>query len=112
MRASNILSGAQRTSEVSLVWKEINSGGGASQIEVPRHTTIRVRCTNGGGMTVSLDGVLSATMAHNEVMLFNSGIGKTYGQTGDLKNTVTLAWSSTCYIQLGMESQEQWQDDI
>jgi hypothetical protein len=110
MRASNILSGAQRTSEVSLVWKEINSGGGANQIEVPRHTAIRVRAT--AGTAISLDGVLAATMISGEIMIFNSGLGKTYGEMGDPKNTVTLAWTGACFIQLGMESQEQWQDDI
>lgn len=112
MRLSNQLSAGQRSSDVGLVWKEINSGGGASQLEVPRHTAVRVRCAAGPGITISLDGVLAVTMANNEVILLNSGIGKMYGETGDPKNTVTLAWSGACFIQLGMESQEQWQDDI
>lgn len=110
MRASNQLSAAQRTSEVGLVWKEVNSGGGASQLEVPRHTAIRVRAT--AGTTISLDGVLAVTMISGEILLLNSGIGKSYGENGDLKNTVTLAWSGTCFIQLGMESQEQWESDL
>ena len=110
MRLSNQLSAGQRSSDVGLVWKEINSGGGASQLEVPRHTAIRVRAA--AGITISLDGVLAVTMINGEIILLNSGIGKMYGETGDPKNTVTLAWSGACFIQLGMESQEQWQDDI
>jgi hypothetical protein len=111
MRLSNQLSAGQRSSDVSLVWKEINSGGGASQIEIPRHTAVRVRSTH-PNLTISLDGILAVTMGNGEILVLNSGIGKQYGENGDPKNTVTLAWSGTCYIQLGMESQEQWQDDI
>lgn len=111
MRLSNQLSAGQRSSDVSLVWKEINSGGGASTLEVPRHTAIRVRSAT-AGLTISLDGILAVTMDDKEIIVINSGIGKLYGQMADIKNTVTLAWSGACYIQLGMESQEQWQDDI
>lgn len=110
MRLSNQLSAGTRSSEVSLVWKEVNSGGGAAQLEVPRHTAIRVRAA--AGLTISLDGILAATMISGEIMVFNSGIGKQHGQMGDPKNTVTLAWSGACFIQLGMESQEQWESDI
>ena len=111
MRLSNQLSAGQRSSDVGLVWKEVNSGGVAGQLEIPRHTAVRVRSTT-AGLQVSLDGILAVTMASGEIILLNSGTGKLYGDASDTKNTVTLAWSGTCFIQLGMENQELWQGGL
>jgi hypothetical protein len=97
-RAINLPTGASRTAEVGLAWEEIKSGSGATTFEVPKHTAVRIRSTT-AGLTVSFDSVLAATMADNEIMIFNSGKG--YGL--DTKDTVTLVVSAACFIQLGTE---------
>jgi hypothetical protein len=109
MRASNLLSSAQRTSEVALLWKEIKSGAGISTIEVPRNSAVRVRSTT-AGLTVSFDGILSATMDSGEIMIFNSGQGKLHGTAFENKETVTFAVSGNCFCQLGIEVQVDWEN--
>jgi hypothetical protein len=102
MRASNLLSGAQRVSEVSLFWKEIKSGAGLTTFEVQRQSAVRIRSTT-AGLTVSFDGLLSATMDSGEVMVFNSGLGQFHGKRAETKETVTLLVSGNCFIQVGVE---------
>lgn len=109
MKSSNQLSGGVRSSEVSLTWREIKSGAGATTFQVPRMSGIRIRSTT-AGLTVSFDGVLSATMALDEVMLFNSGNGALFGKVIDTSSTVTLVVSSNCFIQVGCEVQSQWEN--
>ena len=102
MRASNLLSGAQRCSEVSLFWKEIKSGAGLTSFEVQRQSAVRVRSTI-TGLTVSFDGLLSATMDLNEVIVFNSGLGQFHGKRSETKETITLIVSGDCFVQVGVE---------
>lgn len=98
-RAINLSTGASRTSEVGLVWREIKSGAGLTTFEIPKYSAFRVRSTT-AGLTVSIDSVLCATMADAEILLFNSG----KGSTSDNKETVTLTVSGNCFIQLGAEN--------
>jgi hypothetical protein len=111
MKSSNVLSGAVRSSEVSLVWREIKSGAGLVSFEIPRCTAVRIRSAT-AGLTVTFDGILAATMDTAEVMLFNSGLGLTYGLIGDVKDTVTLVVSGNCFIQMGCEAQSKWENGL
>ena len=72
MKSANLPAQSQRVSEVGLVWEEKLSGA-TGTLRVQRHTTFRVRAT--GATTVTIDGVLAATMSTGEIMLFNTGIG-------------------------------------
>lgn len=84
MYTANIASGTLRTSESGLVWEEkITNGTGSLEVE-PR-ATIRVRAT--GATTVTIDGILAATMSSGEIMIFNAGDG----DQKDAKATVTIA---------------------
>ena len=99
MRASNIPSGATRTSEVALLWKEIKSGTSPSTttFELPSQSCVRVRAVK--ALTVTIEGVLAATMINTEIMLFNVG----EGSPNDTKRTVTFTVNDDCFIQVGQE---------
>ena len=87
--------GASRTSEVGHVWTEIFSGAMGTW-EVDAYATIRVRAT--GATTVTLEGVLAATMSAGEIMTFNAG----RSISGDLKETVTLViGGASAFVQVG-----------
>jgi hypothetical protein len=105
MRTSNALSGAPRATEVASVWKEIKSGGGLTSFEIGRQSVVRVK-SSVNGLTVSFDGLLSATLDSGEIMLFNSGLGAFHGKLADTKTTVTLLVSGNCYVQVGLEVQQ------
>ncbi len=83
MKTSNIASANLNTAESGLVWEEKITGGTGS-LEVVEYTTFRVRAT--GATTVTIDGVLAATMSAGEVMIFNSG----RGDPDDTKATITI----------------------
>lgn len=72
MRAANNPSQSQRFSDSGFVWEEKLSGA-LGTIEVQAYSTVRVRAT--GATTVTIDGVLSATMSSGEIMIFNVGVG-------------------------------------
>ena len=92
MRTSNIANQALRHSEVGHVWEEVltNSGG---TIEVPKYATFRVKAA--AAITVTIDGVLAATMAANEIIIFNAGNGLT-----DIVPSVTVVISGLSYTQV------------
>lgn len=73
----------ERNAEFGHVWEEKLTNAQGS-IEVPKYTAVRVRAS--AGTTVTIDGVLAATMAANEVIIFNAGIGA----SSDSKKTVTV----------------------
>jgi hypothetical protein len=85
MRTSNIANQALRHAEVGHCWEEKLSGTTGS-IEVEKYATIRVR--GGAGTTVTVDGILAATLAANEILILNAGNGD---PTDLLKETVTIA---------------------
>lgn len=92
---NNIAARTQRFSESSHVWVEAISGATGS-IEVQKYCTIRVRAT--GATTVTIDGVLAATMSTGEIMLFNVG----NGVVTDTKSTVTVAiGAAAAFVQVG-----------
>lgn len=95
-RAINLPTRASRTSEVGLFWREIVSNSAVS-IEVPKHSAVRIRAV--AATTVTFDGVLSATLAAGEILVFNSG----GGSADDTKDTVTLITTGSVFAQLGEE---------
>ena len=70
MQASNNASRSQRVSESGLVYEEklTNAMGTLNLYE---HQTFRVRAT--GATTVTIEGILAATMMSGEIMIFNAG---------------------------------------
>ena len=98
MNTSNLPNRALRQSEVGMVWEEKISGA-QSSIEIPMYATFRVRAT--GASTVTVDGVLAATMSTGEIMIFNAGQGIP-SNNGDTKRTVTVAiGAANAFVQVG-----------
>ena len=83
MQAANNASRALRTADASFVWEEQLSGAQGT-VEVEPCSTIRVRAT--GATTVTIDGILAATMSSGEIMIFNAG----EGDPTDSKATVSV----------------------
>lgn len=83
MQSANNASRALRTADAGLVWEEKLTNATGS-IEVEPYSTFRVRAT--GATTVTIDGVLAATMSAAEIMIFNAG----KGDPADIKSTVTV----------------------
>lgn len=73
MKTSNLISETLRHSESGLTWEEKISNA-TGTIQVPKRATVRVRCVT-TGTTVTIGGVLAATMLAAEVIVFNSGDG-------------------------------------
>jgi hypothetical protein len=88
MNTANIPARTSRTSESGLVWEEQLSGATGS-IEVPRYATFRVRAT--GASTVTVDGVLAATMSAGEIMIFNAGFGDPTVPNSTVTVTIAVA---------------------
>lgn len=84
MKPVNIPTGAQRNTEVGLVWREVLNGSGGLTIELPFQTTFRVSA--GADVTVTMDGVLAMTLRNGEVERFNTGAGA----AGDGRSTITV----------------------
>ena len=84
----------ERNAEFGHVWEEKISGAQGA-IQVPKYTAVRVRAT--GATTVTIDGVLAATMSTGEILIFNSGIGL----VTDTKKTVTVTIGvANAYVQV------------
>lgn len=93
----NIPSRSQRNNDVGLVWEEKISGA-QDTIEVPKYSAVRVRA--GGATTVTIAGVLAATMSSGEIMVFNAGVG----DLTDTKRTVTVVIAgANAFVQVGRE---------
>lgn len=100
MRTSNLANQAVRQSEVGHVWEEKLSGT-AGTLEVPKYATFRVRAAAGG--TVTIDGVLAATMIAGEILLFNAG-GGTNDAPANLVPTVTVVLSAGAFVQVARDT--------
>lgn len=93
----NVPARAQRNTDVGMVWEEKLSGAQGS-IEVTRYSAIRVRAT--GATTVTIGGVLAATMSDGEIMIFNVGSG--VKDDDKKKVTVTIA-GANAFVQVARE---------
>ena len=83
MKGSNQSTGSIRQSESGQVWREVLTGATGS-LELYKLTVFRVRAA--AGTTVTIGGVLAATMVADEVIIFNAGPG----DKADKKATVTV----------------------
>lgn len=72
MKTSNLANESMRTAEVGMVWEEKLSGAAGTLTLMP-FQSFRVRAAAGG--TVTIDGVLAATMISGEILIFNAGPG-------------------------------------
>lgn len=72
MKTSNLANESLRQAETGQVWEEKLSGAAGTLLLMP-YQTFRVRAAAGG--TVTIDGVLAATMISGEILLFNAGPG-------------------------------------
>ena len=72
MKTSNLANESLRTSEVGMLWEERLSGAAGTLVLMP-YQSFRVRAAAGG--TVTIDGVLAATMISGEILIFNAGPG-------------------------------------
>lgn len=72
MKTSNLANEALRVSEVGMVWEEKLSGA-AGTLKLMPYQSFRVRAAAAG--TVTIDGVLAATMVSGEILVFNAGSG-------------------------------------
>ncbi len=98
----------EKNSESGLIWEEkiTNTTG---TIEVPKYSPVRVRAT--GATTVTVGGVLAATMSSGEIIIFNSGIGD-IGATGtDTKRTVTVTIAvANAFVQVARTVEKKRED--
>lgn len=97
MKTSNLVSQTVRQSESGLTWEEklTNNTG---TLELPKASTFRVRAT--GATTVTIDGVLAATMSSGEIIIFNTGDGN----PDDTKPTVTVIIGAVAaFVQVARE---------
>jgi hypothetical protein len=99
MRTSNLANQATRQSDVGHVWVEkiTNSSG---TLELQKYSTFRVRAA--GASTVTIDGVLAATMVSGEIIIFNTGSGSN-DAAGNAVPTVTVVITGTTYVQVARD---------
>ena len=93
----NTITETVRESESGQVWEEklTNTTG---TIKVPKHVPVRVRAA--GAATVTIGGVLAATMSSGEVIVFNSGDG----DPDSAATTVDVVIASAnCFVQVARE---------
>lgn len=98
MKTANLISETLRHSESGLTWEEkiTNTTG---TLELAKASTFRVRAT--GATTVTIDGVLAATMAAGEIIIFNAGDGN----PDDAKSTVTVVIGAiAAFVQVARET--------
>lgn len=83
MRSANLSNEAVRQADVGFVYEErlTNAQG---TLEMDQMSTFRVRAV--GATTVTIDGVLAATMMANEILIFCTGSGNRL----DNKKTVSI----------------------
>lgn len=96
MKSVNIVTEALRVGESGLTWQELLSGASGT-LELDPRTTVRVRAA--AGLTVTIEGILAATMISGEVILFNTGDS----DPTDAKRTCTFTVSGNAFVQIGRE---------
>ena len=101
MKTSNLVTEALRQSESGQCWEEkITNNTGT--LEVLKCATLRVRAT--GATTVTVDGVLAATMSAGEILILNVGDGN----PDDTKATVTVVIGAVAaFVQVARELKRQ-----
>ena len=103
MKTSNLANEALRQAEVSHVWEERLTNAAGTLYLMP-FQTFRVRAA--AAVTVTIDGVLAATMASAEIMCFNAGSGQPTSVEQNVKQAsqavVVIAGAS--YVQVARDN--------
>ena len=73
MKTANLANESLRQAETGHVWEERLSGA-AGTLKLQQFQSFRVRAAAAG--TVTIDGVLAATMISGEILVFNAGSGQ------------------------------------
>jgi hypothetical protein len=101
MKTSNLVTESVRQSESGQTWEEKLTNATGS-LELPKRATFRVRAT--GATTVTIDGILAATMSASEILVFNTGDG----DPDDAKNTVSVVIAAAAaFVQVARELKRQ-----
>lgn len=108
MKTSNLANEALRVSEVGMVWEEKLSGA-AGTLQLMPYQSFRVRAAATG--TVTIDGVLAATMTTGEILIFNAGAGQpvqtdptTTGVVTKQANQVTVVITGSQFVQVARDA--------
>ena len=104
MKTSNLASEALRQNDVGMVWEERLSGA-AGTLNLMPFQSFRVRAAAGG--TVTIDGVLAATMISGEILVFNAGSGQpTTDSAGQTKQAaaVVVAITGAQFVQVARDA--------
>lgn len=100
MQLYNRAARSERNSEIGLVWEEKLSGASGT-IKVQKYSAVRVRAA--GALTVTIAGVLAATMINGEILTFNAG----QGDPTDNDMEVTIVIAGTAYVQVAKENEDR-----
>lgn len=108
MKTSNLANEATRQSDVGMVWEERLSGAAGTVIVMP-FQAVRVRAAAGG--TVTIDGILAATMVSGEILIFNAGGGQptltdptTTGVVSKQAPSVTIVITGNQFVQVARDA--------
>ena len=108
MKTSNLANEALRTAEVGMVWEEKLSGA-AGTLQLMPYQSFRVRAAAAG--TVTIDGVLAATMVSGEILIFNAGAGlpvqtdpTTTGVVVRQANVVSVVITGAQFVQVARDA--------
>jgi hypothetical protein len=103
MKTSNLANEAIRQADVGHVWEERLSGA-AGTLQLQPFQTFRVRAAAAG--TVTIDGVLAATMISGEILIFNAGAGQPYSvdQTTKQASFCVVVIAGAQFVQVARDS--------
>lgn len=103
MKTSNLANEASRVAEVAMVWEERLSGA-AGTLKLQPFQSFRVRAAAAG--TVTIDGVLAATMISGEILIFNAGGGQPYtvDTTTKQASAVEVIITGAQFVQVARDS--------
>lgn len=108
MKTSNLANEALRIAEVGHIWEERLSGT-AGTLQLMPYQSFRIRAAAGG--TVTIDGVLAATMISGEILIFNAGPGlptqtdpTTTGVVTKVAPRVTVVITGAQFVQVARDA--------
>lgn len=108
MKTSNLANESLRVAETGHVWEERLTGA-AGTLQLIPFQSFRVRAAAAG--TVTIDGVLAATMVSGEILIFNAGGGQpiltdptTTGVVSKQASQVTVVITGAQFVQVARDS--------
>jgi len=103
MKTANLANESLRQAETGHVWEERLSGA-AGTLNLQPFQSFRVRAAAAG--TVTIDGVLAATMIAGEILIFNAGSGQPYtvDTTTKQASVAVVAITGAQFVQVARDS--------